>query len=245
MCDAIIEKGLPVLPEESTLDIRDRFNCMVKLPDNQVIYIELPKDPELQSNFLRGIPIYNETNLPSEGIFTWILYRSPGSADIRFAATEAITPFEIGTMHKTMAWLVGAQTIHGAGEIHRSSEGNFFNVLSGTYMLRWKMEHYEDEVCTPDVLEDIVVKRVKPYLRSYEFVKTTFISQSQRVNPKVLEIYRAAGFTVKTFPNKAACVADPSTSFYRFEQAKLEAKRKAQEAADSRATELRKRIRSV
>ena len=239
MCEDIIQNGLPVLAEESKLDLRERFNCMVKTPDNEVIYIELPRDPEAQRHFLEAIPIYSETNLPREDIFTWILYKTAGSP-IKFAATEAITPFEIGTMHKTLAFLVKAETVHGAGEI---SDG-YFNVLSGTYMLRWKMEHYEDPVCTPDTLESIVVKLVRPFLRGYQLTNTTFITQSQRVSPKALDQYRAAGFLVKTYPNKTACEADPETSLYKLAEVRREAQRKTQEAMQARVAELGKRIRS-
>ena len=158
-----------------------------------------------------------------------------------FAATEAITPFEIGTMHKTMAGLVRAERIHGAGEI---SDG-YFNVLSGTYMLKWKMEHYEDPKCTPDLLESIVVKMVRPYLPGYQLTNTTFITQSQRVTPKILDNYRAAGFLVKTYPNKASCEADPETSLYKLAEVKREAQRKIQEAQQARIAELGKRNRSV
>jgi hypothetical protein len=240
MCDEIIQRGLPVLAEESKLDLRERFNCMVRTTGEQVIYIELPRDPEAQRLFLDGIPVYNETNLPREGIFTWILYRTAGSP-IKFAATEAISPFEIGTMHKTLAALVKADTIHGAGELKDGS----FNVLSGTYMLKWKMEHYEDPVCTPDILESIVINLVKPFLRGYQLTNTTFIAQSQRVSPAVLDQYRAAGFLVKTYPNKAACEADPDTSNYKLAEARREAQRKTQQAMQARVTELGKRNRSV
>ena len=245
MCDDIIQQGLPVLAEESKLDIRDRFNCMVRTIDDRVIYIELPRDPVAQNNFLKGIPIYNQDTIPARGIFTWILYKTTGSPDLKFAATETITPFEIGTMHKTMAFLVGANTIHGAGELYRGPDGNYVNTLSGTYMLKWKMEHYEDTVCTPDILEGIVAKLVRPYVRGHEFTTKAFITQSTRVDPDVLDTYRAAGFMVKTYPSKAVCEADPETSNYRLAEARRNAQRKAQEAIQARVAELGKRNRSA
>lgn len=222
MCEDVIQRGLPVLADDAKLDIRERFNCAVRTTDEQVIYIELPRDPEAQHNFLRGIPIYDQTNMPREGIFTWILYKTAGSP-IQFAATETITPFEIGTMHKTIAWLVHAETIHGAGEIYRGPDGNYFNVLSGTYMLKWKEQYWENKECTADMIENAVMKLVRPYVRGHELTNKTFIVQSTRVDPRSLDIYRAAGFFVKTFPNRATCEADPETSFFRLAQAKKRA----------------------
>jgi hypothetical protein len=138
-------------------------------------------------------------------------------------------------MHKTLAHLVKAAKIHGAGEISRSSDGDFFNTLSGTYMLKWKMEHYEDPVCTPEVLEGIVAKSVKPFLPGFKYTTTTYITQSTRIHSDVLNMYRAAGFTVKLFANKAACEADPSTSLYRYAQAKRKAQQDVQDRLTKRA----------
>jgi hypothetical protein len=72
-------------------------------------------------DFLENFTVLNQEELltADDGVYNWILYSEKDSDDIKFAAIQIQSPFEIGTTHQSLAYnkKVNASLIYGAGEL--------------------------------------------------------------------------------------------------------------------------------
>ena len=97
----------------------NKFVFVGKVYGTTNINEDLEKVYAILENFL----VYDEKELlnANDGIYTWLLYSNNNSEEIKFMATEVLSPFEIGTNHQSIAYnkRVNASFIYGAGELKK------------------------------------------------------------------------------------------------------------------------------
>ena len=159
------------------------------------------EDPAKVQELLRRFPRLNATELTSpaaaDGVYTWLLYSVVGSDEVRFVATEVISPFEIGTRHQSMVYnaRVEADKIYGGGELIKQDGAITFNLLSGTYSRPLVEANYNRSVT------NAIVAAFKGFFpeAEYDRGRGSYISKVKTVPRELLDVYKAAGYTVRVF----------------------------------------------
>lgn len=180
-------------------------NCSVPV-DGKFAYIELPKEKEWLNLFLKTIERLTPRQLLQSkySVFTWILYKKNGQ--LQFAASPVRSIFEVGTLHRNIAQAVGANTIHGAGEIKKARDGLYYNFISGTYMVPWIRK--KDRTCTLAEMEEYITPKLQEFFPGILLRKSesTFITSSfTPVTMEELKLYKDAHFTVCIHDSQDTC----------------------------------------
>jgi hypothetical protein len=159
------------------------------------------EDPPKVQALLRRFPRLNAAELTSpaaaDGVYTWLLYSVVGSDEVRFVATEVISPFEIGTRHQSMVYnaRIEADKIYGGGELIKEDGAITFNLLSGTYSRPLVEANYDHSV------SNAIVAAFKGFFPEAEYDRSrdSYISKVKTVPRELLDVYKEAGYTVRVF----------------------------------------------
>lgn len=151
--------------------------------------------------FLDNFEVLNQEEIltANDGVYNWILYSEKDSKDIKFAATQIESPYEIGTTHQSLAYnkKVNASLIYGAGELKIEDRKVTFNVLSGTYTYNIQISTFDfDRIVTRQIID----KFIELFPESiYEDCKDSYVHSLKTVSNKLLELYKKIKFTVRLF----------------------------------------------
>lgn len=151
--------------------------------------------------FLDNFEVLNQEEIltANDGVYNWILYSEKDSEDIKFAATQIESAYEIGTTHQSLAYnkKVNASLIYGAGELKKEDRKITFNVLSGTYTYNIQATTFDfDRIVTRQIID----KFIELFPESiYEDCKDSYVHSLKTVSNKLLELYKKINFTVRLF----------------------------------------------
>lgn len=151
--------------------------------------------------FLDNFEVLNQEKIltANDGVYNWILYSEKDSDDIKFAATQIESPYEIGTTHQSLAYnkKVNASLIYGAGELRKEDNKITFNVLSGTYTYNIQASTFDfDRIVTRQIID----KFIELFPESvYEDCKDSYVHSLKTVSNKLLELYKKNGFIFRLF----------------------------------------------
>lgn len=151
--------------------------------------------------FLDNFEVLNQEEIltANDGVYNWIIYSEKDSDDIKFAATQIESPFEIGTTHQSLAYnkKVNASLIYGAGELRKEDNKITFNVLSGTYTYNIQASTFDfDRIVT----RQIINKFIDLFPEStYEETRTSYVHSLKTISNKLLELYKKNGFIFRLF----------------------------------------------
>jgi hypothetical protein len=162
-------------------------------------------------DFLENFTVLNQDELltADDGVYNWILYSEKDSEDIKFAAIQIESPFEIGTTHQSLAYnkKVNASLIYGAGELKIEDATLLeaalldkkvtFNVLSGTYTYNIQSITFDfDKIVTRQIID----KFIELFPESiYQDCKDSYVHSIKTVSNKLLELYKKNGFIFRLF----------------------------------------------
>ncbi len=220
MCDGIWERGFPVekMTAKEAVNVKKSFNCKVQTQDGaKYVLIELPKEDRVYETFVQAIRLYTDVASLPNGLYTWI-FPSPTT----IALTPVLSAIEAGSAHMTIAYRVGADKIHGAGELKKQGNTVTYNLLSGTYMLKW-LDSVEE--CR-EPLESTIRAAFERMVPGAVFVDTTMIVKDTRITTADLDWYSTQGFSVRLFDDAKTCVAARDEEYNRI-VAEIQAAQKA------------------
>ena len=203
MCDSEWKRGFPVekLSAKESVNVKSSFNCKVQLQDTtKYVLVELPKDEGAYERFVGSIELYDNVATLPDGLYTWIL---PSPTTI--AMTPVYSAIEAGSAHMTIAYRVGAAIVYGAGELLKQGDTITYNVLSGTYMLKWL-----DSVPTEcrETLESDVRSAFERLAPGSVHIQDTMITKDIKISQKDLDWYTEHGFRVSLFDDAKSCLAE-------------------------------------
>ncbi len=164
------------------------------------------KDSLKVYEFLENFQVVNENELlnTNNGIYNWLLYSDDNSENIKFIATQMISPYELGTTHHSIVCnkKVNARLIYGAGELKKEDNKIIFNLVSGTYTKKLTDFNYNKTI-----KEGIINKFIEFFPDStYDNTKDSYVCQLKTVPNKLLELYKNIGYTVRIFELSNDCV---------------------------------------
>lgn len=147
------------------------------------------------------IPVVS-ANSTSDGIYTFIVDQRG-----RVKTSRINNGLELNAKHFSIVLSDPSITsVRGAGELRKIGTNIEFNVLSGTFMLDW-IDGCESEIIeeTKRSLQDAFPTNTITYTPA-EYART-------QVDEAALDSYVAAGYEVRLYPTKRACLTY-SPSFY-------------------------------
>lgn len=176
----------------------------VKTEDGKYVFVgkifgipSINEDPEKVKALLKLFPRLSADELRSakDAVYTWLLYSVGNSDEIRFVATEVVSPYEIGTRHQSMAYneRVDASKLYGGGELVKKGDGITFNLLSGTYS--------KPLIGYNKTVENEIIKEFKRFFPEAEYDESgdSYIFKVNTVSNELLDIYKKYGYVVKQF----------------------------------------------
>lgn len=151
------------------------------------------------SEFLENFTVINQDELltANNGVYNWLLYSDDNSDDIKFVATQVLSPYELGTNHASIAYhkKVNAKKVYGGGELKKEDTKINFNLLSGTYTYILKLIDYDD-----NIPEKICNKMLELFPDAiFDNSRNSYIDSVKTVSNKLLDLYKNNGFIVKLF----------------------------------------------
>ena len=151
-----------------------------------------------KSEFIRNLEVVTDPAAIPDGVYTWILYKTGAYSgeQTQFAATKAWSALELGTAHLALAARVKAKTIHGAGELKSTGGKIEYNLLSGTFVLKWISSRKNAPLCKGTELERYIDTQFKAKFPDATSHPSTFITVGDLppFNEAELAHYRAKGF---------------------------------------------------
>ena len=166
--------------------------------------LDINKDITKVSEFLENFTVFNKDELlnASDGIYNWLLY-SDTSEDIKFISTQIVSPYDIGTTHQSIACnnKVDAVVIYGAGELKKEGNKIIFNLVSGTFTKKLIQFDFDK------IVKNQIINKFNEIFPDSEYDNTTdsYIYNLKTVSNKLLELYKHAGYFVKTFELSNDC----------------------------------------
>lgn len=148
---------------------------------------------------LSKFPRFNHVELSkaNDGVYTWLLYSTGNRSDIRFVATEVVSPFEIGTRHQALAYnsRIDASTIYAGGELVKKDGRMLFNLLSGTYSKPILVHNFDKS------LQNERIRAFQVYFpdAEYDTLGSSYIYNVSTVPNTILQLYKDIGYTVRVF----------------------------------------------
>jgi hypothetical protein len=176
------------------------------------------KDIEKVYKLLENFSVCNEKELLndccSDGIYTWLIYSNEGSDEIKFAATEVVSPYEIGTNHQSIAYnkKINASLIYGAGELKKSNNLITFNLISGTYtkkIVQYDFNKTKKNIIVNKFLEFFIHQSQPKFEIKYDQECESCDSYIYHVNfvsNELLELYKNNNFIVRIFDINNDCI---------------------------------------
>jgi hypothetical protein len=167
------------------------------------------KDLEKVYAILENFSVYDEKELlnANDGIYTWLLYSNNDNLDeIKFMATEVLSPYEIGTNHQSIAYnkRVNASFIYGAGELNKKDNKIIFNLISGTYTKNIVKYYFEKDKI--DLIVNKFIEFFPQYKTIYDNTRDSYIYRVNSVSNKLLELYKNNNYVVRIFDNNNDCI---------------------------------------
>ena len=185
----------------------------IKNDDNKFVFVgkvygtsDINKDIIKVSEFLENFTVFNNDELlnASDGIYNWLLYSDDNANDIKFISTQILSPYDIGTTHQSIAHnnKVTAVVIYGAGELKKEDNKIIFNLVSGTFTKKLIQFDFDKSV------KNQIINKFKEIFPDSEYDNTTdsYIYKVKTVSNKLLELYKQAGYIVKTFELSNDCI---------------------------------------
>ena len=156
--------------------------------------------------FLENFQVVNDNELltSNNGIYNWILYSDDISNNIKFIATQIISPYEIGTTHHSIVCnkKVNAVLIYGAGELKKEDSKIIFNLLSGTYTKKLTDFNFNESI-----KNEIINKFIEFFPdATYDNTRDSYIYKVKTVSNKLLELYKNIGYIVRIFELSNDCI---------------------------------------
>lgn len=169
-----------------------------------------------------------EFSKANDGVYTWLLYSTGNRSDIRFVATEVVSPFEIGTRHQALAYnsRIDASTIYAGGELVKKDGKIMFNLLSGTYSRPILVHNFDKS------LQHKMIRAFQVYFPDAEYDNSgsSYIYNVSTVPNTILQLYKDIGYTVRLFDTRKDYV-DFSNKFWNLDfKIDLAQKKMAEEA---------------
>lgn len=203
-CYDTLEKGTrnDQVPGTYPVTLKPSVNCTFKV-DGKIAYVGLPEDDAKTIAFIRELPLVNDISdfvveeadfeegrdIVPDGVYTWILYKRPGAGkgDFSWAFRPVRSILEVGTLHKSIARAVGAESIHAAGELAKVAGKLTINYLSGSFMLN---------DCNRKAKETIMTELFLSYLEfvPFKFTDKTLITAQPTMEE--LQFYANKGFRI-------------------------------------------------
>jgi len=143
----------------------------------------------------------------NDGIYTWLLYSNNDNLnEIKFMATEVLSPYEIGTNHQSIAYnkRVNASFIYGAGELKKKDNKITFNLISGTYTKNIVKYYFEKNKI--DIIVNKFIEFFPEYKTNYDNTNDSYIYKVNSVSNKLLELYKNNNYVVRLFDNNNDCI---------------------------------------
>ena len=207
-------QSLPKSTRHPIIMLRDT-SCDVTNPEGKFIFVakipltpNINEDPEKVQALLKNFNRLDQHQLldANDGVYNWLMYSSTGDPTIKFICTEVVSPFEIGTRHQALAFnsRTDVDKIYGGGEIYKTGPTILYNLLSGTYshpLVRYNFS--KNKKVTNDIKAAFM--SFVPTATYTDDEETGFMSKIKVVNDSVLELYKAYGYTVLLFDDKATC----------------------------------------
>lgn len=200
-CAAVYDQGRQYEKDhpEWPVVLKPSSNCAIPIGD-KIAFVALPKEgTDALKIYLSQVVRYTpETIANEDGIFTWLMYRSARSSEMKFAASKVLSPYEVGTLHRSIAKSMGAVSIHGAGEMEKRGKTIVYNMLSGSYMLDW-FKKVKVRDCTAAQLEVHISNEFRDVFRGYNLQTTTkTLVDIEHLKPTMeeLQLYADFGFIV-------------------------------------------------
>jgi hypothetical protein len=169
------------------------------------------EDMEKVYKILENFSVCDEKELlnSNDGIYTWLLYSNNNSDEIKFMATEVVSPYEIGTNHQSIAYnkRVNASFIYGAGELKKKENNITFNIISGTYtknIIGYDFEKVKTNIIVNKFIN--IFQKEKEYEIKYDNTRDSYIYKVKLVSNKLLELYKNNNYVVRLFDNNNDCV---------------------------------------
>jgi hypothetical protein len=156
----------------------------------------------------------------NNGIYTWLLYSNNDNLnEMKFIATEVLSPYEIGTNHQSIAYnkRVNASFIYGAGELKKLDNQITFNLISGSYtknIIGYDFEKVKTNIIVNKFIE--IFQQEKEYNIIYDNTRDSYIYKVTSVSNKLLELYKNNNYVVRIFDNNNDCVKY-NNSFWHFD----------------------------
>jgi hypothetical protein len=195
--------------------------------DNKFVFVgkvygrvNINADMEKVYKLLENFSTYNEKELLnnsycSNGIYTWLIYSNEESDQIKFAATQVLSPYEIGTNHQSIAYnkKVNASLIYGAGELKKSNNLITFNLISGTYtkkIVQYDFTKTKKDIIVNKFLEffnsELTQDHFKIVFDEYRESCDSYIHSVNTVSNKLLELYKINNYIVRIFDINNECI---------------------------------------
>jgi hypothetical protein len=217
MCDEAWEKGVPA-PDRTKYPVwmKPSQQCIFEVNGKRA-YIAA-KDEDSLRTFIESNPIVTTLDDAATGVYTWLLYRTKKGEAIKFAAAKVQSVLEIATLHRAIAYVTNAETIHGAGELKKTKAKLRVNAQSGSFMVDWTKSLPEG--CSLTEMGNLVLEKVKPFLPAeglevYAYTRedkdkdVTFIAgPSLKPSKKELDSYETRGLTVCYYETEKECKSD-------------------------------------
>jgi hypothetical protein len=217
MCEKAWEKGVEA-PDRTKYPVwmKPSQQCTFDV-DGKRSYIAA-KDEDSLRKFIDSNPVVKTMDDAEEGVYTWILYRKKKGEKVKFAASKVQSVLEIATLHRAIAYVTKAETIHGAGEMKKTEKKLRVNAQSGSFMVEWKKNLPEG--CSLTEMCNFVLEKVKPFLPEegvefHEYTSEekdkdeTFIKgKSLEPSKKELDSYEKRGLIVCSYETEKECKAD-------------------------------------
>jgi len=193
--------------------------------DNKFVFVgkvygglNINKDMEKVYKILENFVIYDDKELLTDnckdGIYTWLIYSNEAEEEenvIKFAATEVLAPYEIGTNHQSIAYnkKVNATLIYGAGELKKSNFIITFNLISGTYtkkIVQYDFSYDKKNIIIKKFFEFFsqIENQIK-YDINYNY-GDSYINRLNFVSNELLELYKNNNYIVRIFNGNNDCI---------------------------------------
>jgi hypothetical protein len=193
---------------EDFVAVRAYHNCRLKFNDK---FFHINMKSMRKEDFLEEIPLLKHKPTAT-GFYTWVVSSKEGE-EKKFTCCKAFSILEIGTLHKTITYRVGAEKVHAAGEIFVDDDKKlYFNFESGTYMknsLAPASRKRKRGTCGPEQFGDFLIEKMKEFLgndaewRSETFLKTYRVNVD--IKEKEFELYKKYGAKITLFDDIEEC----------------------------------------
>lgn len=198
-------------PYHNSAIIMKNESCNVQTDDGDYVLVAsfseaINKNKAKVQEFLNNFPRLNEQELlaASDGVYNWLIYETKKDPELKFVATEILSPFEIGTLHNAMAndSRLNIKRIFGGGELLKRDSSIEFNTLSGTFMGQPKEDMTSNE---GENYEQHVKDLFNTFIEDATYTTISYTSTITNVPYFILDFYKDIGCIVLLFKTEKEC----------------------------------------